>query len=78
MPLHEGDVEILSISSRDKPRPGGGFERVREITIRVRGMVKQVVIIPESQFTPQWADQLILATAADLVDLLEKYPVQGA
>ncbi len=77
MPLQDGDVELLSNVGRDRSKPAGGFERVRELTIRIRGIVTRVITIPEKEYTPAIADQAILYVAADEVALLEKYPIQG-
>ncbi len=77
MPLQDGDIELLSNVGRDRARPAGGFERVRELTIRIRGVVTRVITIPEKEYTPAIAEQAILYVAADEVGLLERFPVQG-
>jgi len=77
MPLLDNDIELLSNVERDRAKPGGGFERVRELKIRIRGIVSRTILIPEKEYSPSIADQAILYVGADEVALLEKYPIQG-
>ena len=77
MPLQHGDIEVLSLTNRSYKPPGQSqFMNVKEIIFRVRGN-QETIYLPLSEFTKEFADQEILRAAAEIVDLLEKYPARG-
>lgn len=77
MPLQDGDIEVYSIQNKQVRNPLGRFIEVKEIRFRVRGMSDETLLIPLGSYTKDFADQAILRAAADIVDLLEKYPARS-
>ena len=77
MPLMDGDIEVLSLANRShSPLGWGRAVPCKEIIFRVRGHEERVYI-PLSMYTKEVGDQEIIRAAADIVDLLDKYPARG-
>jgi hypothetical protein len=77
MPLTNDDIEVLSLLNRQVKNAHGQFIAAKEIRIRVRGQNEEVIYVPLDGYTKQIAEQAILRAAADIVDLLEQFPVRG-
>ena len=77
MPLLDRDIELLSLSNRSYKPPGHG-QKVdsKEIIFRVRGHT-ETIYIPLAVYTKEIGEQAILRAAADIVELLERFPQQG-
>ena len=77
MPLRDQDIELLSLSNRSTQLPGSAqFVNVKEIIFRVRGQ-QETIYIPLTTYTKDIGEQAILRAAADIVELLERFPRQG-
>lgn len=74
--LQEGDVEVLAISNVTRKAPGNKMVEGKEIRFRVRGVTDETVWIANDQYSKPFAEQLILRTAAEIADLLDRFPIR--
>ena len=76
MPLTDGDIEVLSIATRTVKLPGGKLGEAKEIRFSVRQGEPEVLYIPLEQFSKEYAEQMLLRAAADIVDLFDRFPAK--
>ncbi len=77
MPLMDGDIEVLSIATRTLKLASGQMGEAKEIRFRVRGQDEQLLYIPLAEFSKVYAEQMLMRAAAEIVDLLDRFPVRG-
>lgn len=77
MPLVHGDIEVFSITTRTIKQNNGKLIEAKEIRFRVRGDMEDTLYIPLDEFSKATAEQAILRAAADLIDILDTFPVKG-
>lgn len=77
MPLQDGDIEVLSIATRTMKHASGKMLEAKEIRFRVRGENEEVLYIPLEEFSKAHAEQLLIRAAAEIVDLLDRFPIKG-
>lgn len=77
MPLMDGDIEVLSIATRTLKLPSGKMGDAKEIRFRVRNQDEQLLYIPVEEFSKNYAEQMLMRAAAEVVDLLDRFPVKG-
>jgi hypothetical protein len=77
MPLQHGDIEVFSIATRTIKLANGKMVEAKEIRYRVRGETEDVLYIPLDEFSKSHAEQLLLRAAAEIIDLLDQFPVKG-
>lgn len=76
MPLRDGDIEVLSMVNKQIRGETGQFMQVKEIRMRVRGLNEEVLYVPLASFSREVAEQAILRAAAEIVDILDRFPPQ--
>lgn len=76
MPLQHNDIEVFSIANRTVKLTNGKLAEVKELKFRVRGVTEETLLIPVEGFSKPYAEQLLMRAAAEIVDLLEQFPVR--
>lgn len=77
MPLMDGDIEVLSIATRSVKQSNGKLGEAKEIRFRLRGESEEVIYIPLELYTKAHAEQELIRAAAEIIDLLDRFPIKG-